>query len=225
MYQRKSNSHPWYIPECAPTIAHCNYYYRLYHRKRCTKARPAYRAAWNRYRKILVNAKISYAQNQLKLTMKLFVRKISNKILNIIKPSIINDTEVISSRSYKTKFFTTQHKTIRVNSHITSPLSRSTIFAISLSRLEKFPNSSKTLTLRRLVVRIKSLLFFLKLAQFLLRYWKNYWKRNASQVHRTCHLYVLFSRMLMGIHPRRIIALSAFLVSLINPLGLLSTNR
>lgn len=144
MYQRKSNSHPWYTPECAPIIGHCNYYYRLYHRKRCSKARPAYRAAWNRYRKILVNAKISYATKIDNETLCSYeFCKISNKILNIIKPSIINATEVILSPSYKPNFFTTQNKTIRVNSHLTSSLSRSTIFVISLSRLEKFPNSLK----------------------------------------------------------------------------------
>lgn len=80
---------------------------------------------------------------------------------------------------------------------------------ISLSQLRNFPDSSKTLTLQRLLIWIKFLWLFIKniktLNQNTLKYWQicltPYGRRNVSWVYGRYQLYALFSRKQVCTHP------------------------
>ena len=112
-YQQGPNSQPWFTPECAAAIAHRNHFFLNYHQNRCSDTKAAFRTARNHFKRILRNAKDSYAQSvksrvaEQRLGSREFWR-IRNKVMNRGKgsvPTIINGPEVISSALDKAKLF------------------------------------------------------------------------------------------------------------------------
>ena len=112
-YQQRPNSQPWFTPECAAAIAHRNHFFHSYHQNRCSDTKAAFRTARNHCKRILRNAKDSYAQSvksrvaEQRLGSREFWR-ITNKVMNRGKgsvPTIINGPEVISSSLDKAKLF------------------------------------------------------------------------------------------------------------------------
>ena len=110
-YQQRPNSQPF--AACAAAIAHRNHFFHNYHNNRCSDTKAAFRTARNHCKRILRNAKNSYAQSvklrvaEQRLGSQEFWR-ITNKVMNRGKgsvPTIINGPEVISSALDKAKLF------------------------------------------------------------------------------------------------------------------------
>ena len=112
-YQQRPNSQPWFTPECASSIAHRNHFFHNYHQNRTADSKAAFRTARNHCKRVLRNAKDSYAESvkarvaEQRLGSREFWR-ITNRVMNRGKssvPTIINGPEVISSARDKAKLF------------------------------------------------------------------------------------------------------------------------
>ena len=112
-FQARPNSSPWFSPACAAAIAHRNHYFHTYKSQPNAENRDLLRKASNSCKRVLNNAKSSYADrthiriSSQKLGSRDFWR-IYNLIVNKNKsliPPLINGPEVLTSAKDKAELF------------------------------------------------------------------------------------------------------------------------
>ena len=105
----RSHSSPWFTPACSAAIAHRNHFFHRYHQVLSEEARKQFRAASNRCKRVIEEAKREYAErtrdaiSSQKLGSRDFWR-IHNSVMNKGKsviPPLSNGPEILSSSTSK----------------------------------------------------------------------------------------------------------------------------